>query len=117
MIPQLPVTVLSGFLGAGKTTLPNPILRNREGKRFALVVNDPSEVSRDAGLVRNGDGALSHTGEKMVGRSNGRMPREILTALLDAALPTDGAAALPEKKWPKLFKDPFPKWRTGGFGG
>lgn len=68
--PKLPVTVLSGFLGAGKTKLLNHVLSSREGRRVAVIVNDMSEVNIDAELVRQ-DGGLSHTDETLVEMSNG----------------------------------------------
>ncbi len=67
---RLPVTVLSGFLGAGKTTVLSHILNNRDNKKVAVIVNDMSEINIDGSIVKN-EVALNHTEEKLVEMSNG----------------------------------------------
>jgi G3E family GTPase len=61
---RTPVTVITGFLGSGKTTLVNHILANRQGVRAAVLVNDLGDVNIDAELIAS-------TGDGLVELSNG----------------------------------------------
>ena len=50
---RIPATVVTGFLGSGKTTFLNHVLKNQTGKRIAVIVNEFGETSIDGQLVVN----------------------------------------------------------------
>ena len=56
MTARLPVTVVSGYLGAGKTSLVNHLLRHAEGRRLLVLVNDFGEINIDADLIESAEG-------------------------------------------------------------
>lgn len=66
----IPVSVLTGYLGAGKTTVLNHVLSNQEGYKVAVIVNDIGEVNIDASLIAKG-GAVTQKDENLVPLSNG----------------------------------------------
>ncbi len=66
----VPITLLTGYLGSGKTTLINHILSNQEGYKAAVIVNDIGEINIDAELIQRG-GAVTQQDENLVPLSNG----------------------------------------------
>ncbi|MCB2199560.1 GTP-binding protein [bacterium] len=68
---KLPVTILSGFLGAGKTSVLNHILPRLDGKRVAVLVNDMSEISIDADLLKQGHATVLRGDDQLVELANG----------------------------------------------
>ena len=67
---SLPILLLTGYLGSGKTTLLNRILKNEQGIRFAVIVNDIGEVNIDADLIQKG-GIVSEQDDSLVALQNG----------------------------------------------
>jgi G3E family GTPase len=67
---RVPVLLLTGYLGSGKTTLVNKILTNRRGIRFAVIVNDIGEVNIDASLIQAG-GIVGQQDDSLVALQNG----------------------------------------------
>ena len=74
----IPVTIISGFLGAGKTSLLNHILKAAHGLRVAVLVNDFGEINIDAELVSG------VSGESTINLSNGCICCSIRDDLLEA---------------------------------
>ena len=66
----VPVSLLTGYLGAGKTTVLNHVLNNQEGYKVAVIVNDIGEVNIDASLIAKG-GVVTQKDDNLVPLSNG----------------------------------------------
>ena len=70
MMKDVPVLLLTGYLGSGKTTLVNRILANEKGIKFAVIVNDIGEVNIDADLIQQG-GVVNQNDDSLVALQNG----------------------------------------------
>ena len=67
---EVPVLLLTGYLGSGKTTLVNHILANGKGIKFAVIVNDIGEVNIDASLIQK-EGIVGKKDDSLVALQNG----------------------------------------------
>ena len=70
MKQEIPVLLLTGYLGSGKTTILNRILSNKKGIKFAVIVNDIGEVNIDAALIQQG-GIVNQKDDSLVALQNG----------------------------------------------
>ena len=69
-LAKVPVTVVTGFLGAGKTTMIRHLLENAKGRRLALIVNEFGDVGVDGDILR-ACGIESCPDENIVELANG----------------------------------------------
>ncbi|MBT31632.1 MAG: cobalamin biosynthesis protein CobW [Thalassobius sp.] len=53
---KIPITIVTGFLGVGKTTLLHNMLKNANGKKIAVLVNEFGEVGVDGDIIKSGCG-------------------------------------------------------------
>ena len=79
---DIPVLLLTGYLGSGKTTLVNNILSNTKGIRFAVIVNDIGEVNIDADLIQKG-GVVGTQDDSLVALQNGCICCTLRTDLIE----------------------------------
>lgn len=64
-----PVTIITGYLGSGKTTVMNELLRNKGSEKIAVIVNDMGSINIDASLIKSTNVAQHDV--SMVELSNG----------------------------------------------
>ncbi|EGW19665.1 CobW family GTP-binding protein [Methylobacter tundripaludum] len=57
---MIPVTIVTGFLGSGKTTLLSSLIKSRQTRRLALLINEFGEVSIDGALINDSVGGDEH---------------------------------------------------------
>src|SRR5262245_8584116 len=86
MSTKIPATIVTGFLGAGKTSLIQNLLRNARGRRIALIINEFGELGVDGELVK-GCGIEDCPEENIVELANGC----ICCTVADDFLPTISA--------------------------
>ena len=72
MAAKIPATVVTGFLGAGKTTLIRHMLENAKGKRIALIINAFGDLGVDGDILK-GCGIETCSEDDVVELSNGRI--------------------------------------------
>ncbi|MFT5160680.1 MAG: cobalamin biosynthesis protein CobW [Paracoccaceae bacterium] len=70
MQQKIPATIVTGFLGAGKTTLIRHMLQNAKGKRIALIINEFGDLGVDGDILK-GCGEETCREEDIVELSNG----------------------------------------------
>ena len=82
----VPITLITGYLGSGKTTLINHILKNANNHKMAVIVNDLGEINIDAELIQKG-GVVSSQDDNLVALQNGciccTLKKDLINQLAD----------------------------------
>ena len=82
----VPITLITGYLGSGKTTLINHILKNANNHKMAVIVNDLGEVNIDAELIQKG-GVVNSKDDNLVSLQNGciccTLKKDLINQLAD----------------------------------
>ena len=85
-VKTVPITLITGYLGSGKTTLINHILKNANNHHIAVIVNDLGEINIDAELIEKG-GVVSSKDDNLVALQNGciccTLKKDLLNQLAD----------------------------------
>jgi hypothetical protein len=103
---KIPVTILTGFLGAGKTTLVNHLLKTAADRKIGVLVNDFGEINIDAELiVGTSEGVISLANGCICCTMQGDLQKSVLAVL-------DRAPLAPNTSWsrPAASATPAP-WR------
>lgn len=83
---NIPITLITGYLGSGKTTLINHILKHANGYHMAVIVNDLGEINIDAELIQKG-GVVSSQDDNLVSLQNGciccTLKKDLINQLAD----------------------------------
>jgi len=80
--PKTPITIIGGYLGSGKTTLVNHLLRNADGNRLAILVNEFGDLQIDADLIEAQDDDIISLAGGCVCCSYGN---DLIMAMMDMA--------------------------------
>src|SRR3972149_3217770 len=107
-LAKVPCTIVTGFLGAGKTTLVRHVLQNANGRRLAIIVNEFGDVGIDGEILKGcGDEACPE--ERIVELSNGCLCCTVADAFVPAltARIEPSVLALPKPlvqafNWPEI---------------
>jgi G3E family GTPase len=85
----VPLTLISGFLGAGKTTVLNELLSGNHGLKLAVIVNDFGSVNIDASLIKAEDSAMISLENGCICCSSSGQLTEAIDSVIEFAEPPD----------------------------